>query len=90
MMEQEIALFCHFRKKRFLHFYPTRRASKKGARGEDLLLGMLGGRVLEIRAFITLAILLRGKKKLKKNNNNKMKWELFMPQAAHLSTESKS
>lgn len=37
----------------------------KGARGEDVLLGMLRGRALEIRAFITLAILLRGKKKQK-------------------------
>jgi len=32
---------------------------------------MLGGRALEIRAFITLAILLRGKEKAKKINKIK-------------------
>lgn len=52
----------------------------QGARGEDVLLGMLGGgrigvggRALEIRAFINLAILWRGKKKSKKTE-----WELFI------------
>lgn len=47
-------------------------------------MGNAGGKGLGNRAVIPLSILLRGKRK------QKIKWELFMPEAASARTESKS
>lgn len=86
-MEQEIASLLSFQEEKISSFYPSRRRASKGCQGRGSPSGDTWGRALEIRAFITLAILLRGRKSKKKK---KMKWELFMPQAASESTESKS